>query len=133
MLKKSGESNIQKAIFRYLVQQNFLVIRVNSGAITQNYKGKERHFSFVRWQESGRRQTARGLADILALAPWGQLFAIECKAKGKIGRTSDIQLAFLEAVENRQAVGLIADSLEDVIAAIAYHRPSQNRDPASFM
>lgn len=99
------------------------MIRVNSGAVTQQYKGRERHFAFVRWQEQGVKATSSGLADLLALAPWGQLFAIECKAPGKIGRTSQSQEDFLDAVERRGAIAIIADRLEDVIAAIDYHRP----------
>jgi Holliday junction resolvase len=125
MPSRLAESDVQRAIFRYLISQNFLVVRINSGAVTQTYRGKERHFSFVRWQESGRRPSSRGLADILALAPWGQLFVIECKAPGNIGRTSDQQAAFLEAAERRRAVAIIADQLEDVITAIRYHRGMQ--------
>jgi hypothetical protein len=128
MFHPQKEADIQKAIFRYLVGENFLVIRINSGAVTQEYKGRERHFSFVRWQERGRRQTSRGLSDILALSPWGQLFAIECKSAGKIGQASDGQAEFLEAAERRGAVGIIADSLEDVMAAIRLHKPQ----PAQF-
>jgi hypothetical protein len=31
------EGKVQKAIFGYLVSQNFLAIRVNSGGVTQEY------------------------------------------------------------------------------------------------
>ncbi len=117
------EALVQKSIFKYLVSQDFLVIRVNSGAITQEYKGRDRFITFVRWQALGRRQTARGIADIIALSPWGQLFAIECKASGKIGATSAAQAAFLDAAEDRGAVAIIADSLSDVVQAVERHRP----------
>ena len=117
------ETSVQKDIFSYLVSQNFLVIRVNSGAITQEYKGRDRYISFVRWQTSGRKQSAKGIADIVALAPWGQLFAIECK----IGNTSDAQAQFLDEAETRGAVAIIADRIDDVIAAIDLHRPDQDR------
>ena len=127
MFKRKNESSVQKAIFQYLVSRDFVVIRVNSGGITQEYKGRERHFSFVRWQQRGSRQSGRGIADLLALAPWGQLFAIECKAPGKIGNASESQEVFLEAVERRGAVAIIADSLEDVIAAVRYHAPQDQQ------
>jgi hypothetical protein len=123
---RTPESTVQKDIFSYLVSQNFLVIRVNSGAISQQYKGRERYITFVRWQAAGRKQTAKGIADIVALAPWGQLFAVECKAVGKIGRTSDAQAEFLDAAEARGAVAIIADRVEDVITAIELHRPDQD-------
>jgi len=125
MPKAQTESSVLREVFTYLVSQGFLVVRVNSGAITQKHNGKERHIRFVRWQETGRRASTRGLADILALAPWGQFFAIECKARGKIGRTSESQEAFLEAAEKRLAVAIITDRLEDVVAAVAYHRSRQ--------
>ncbi len=128
---RASELDVLRAIFRYLVQEGFLVVRVNSGASTQTHKGKERHIRFVRWQEAGRRLSGRGLADILALAPWGQLFAIECKALGKIGRTSGSQAAFLEAVERRGAIAIIADRLEDVIAAVSYHSPHLGQDQSA--
>jgi len=118
------EGKVQKAIFGYLVSQNFLVIRVNSGGVTQEYKGEERYVSFVRWQERGSPLSSRGLADVLALSPWGQLFVIECKARGKLAQTSDNQMEFLEAAERRGAIAIIADNLEDVIAAVEYHRPA---------
>ena len=121
-MNPSAEATIQKSVIDYLVGVKFLVIRVNSGAVTQAYKGKERHVTFVRWQTPGRKQTSRGIADILALAPWGQLFAIECKAFGKIGNTSNEQATFLEAAEQRGAIAIIADNLDDVIAAVEYHR-----------
>lgn len=123
MQPTSPEGKVQKAIFQYLVSQNFLVIRVNSGGVTQEYKGEERYVSFVRWQERGSSISSRGLADLIALSPWGQLFAIECKARGKLVQTSESQMAFLEAAERRGAIAMIADNLEDVIAAVEYHRP----------
>ena len=58
----------------------------------------------------------------------GQLFAIECKAPGNIGRTSADQAAFLDAVEKRSAVAIIADRLEDVISAIMLHQPGPQTD-----
>ncbi len=117
------EGEIQKTIFQYLVSQNFLVIRVNSGGMTQEYKGDERFVAFVRWQVRGKRLSSRGVADLVALAPWGQFFVIECKAGGKIAQTSESQIEFLEAAEIRGAIALIADTLQDVIAAVEDHRP----------
>lgn len=117
------ETKIQKAIFAYLVRQNFLVIRVNSGGVTREYKGEERFVAFVRWQELGSPASTRGISDIIAFAPWGQLFVIECKALGKLAQTSESQGIFLEAAERRGAIAIIADNLEDVSAAVEDHRP----------
>lgn len=108
-----NENQVLSAIFDYLVFRRFLVIRINSGAIKAEYKGKDRYFQVVRWQTRGGRKESKGVSDILALSPRGTLLAIECKSPGKIGETSEYQGKFLEAIEKRGGIAIIADDVDE--------------------
>ena len=101
---RSFEAAIQSVILDYLVDEGYLVLRVNSGQ-----KG---HISFVRWQVLGLPFQDRGVSDILALSPEGRLFAIECKAPG--GDLRPEQRKFLEEATQRGAIAIVATSLDDV-------------------
>jgi len=111
------ENDVSKAIIEYLTMTGWLVLRINSGAIKSEYKGRKRYFNFVRWFASGRPgQQTKGVSDILAFSPdGGRLLAIECKRPGKETNVSDDQRIFLREVNRRQALGIVASDVQQVI------------------
>ena len=107
------EKQLQDTICQYLLYSGFLVLRINSGAATGEYKGVKRFIRFVWWQALGVMRKSAGVSDILALRD-GHLYAIEVKKPGKVGNVSDEQEEFLSAVRNRGGTAIVADSLETV-------------------
>lgn len=117
------EADVQKAIFELLIYHKFLVIRINQGAhtVTQTPTSKRRHIRFAMWNVLGRQKRSAGIADILAVAPNGKLWAIEVKAPGKLKRLTDHQKIFLDEVDWHGGVAFVADSTELVEEKLREH------------
>jgi len=120
----TSEKQVQDAIFDYLLYRGYLVIRINSGAMTKEEdSGAKRFIRFVSWQVLGEEKRDDGVSDLLALSPDGRLLAVEVKRPGRRdGKNkdgaSDSQNLFLTAVRERGGVGIVADSLEAVQHAV---------------
>jgi hypothetical protein len=119
MVTKILERDIQRAIVDYLVMTGWLVLRINAGAVTHNYKGKNRFVRFVYWLCSGREAQVAGLPDLLAFRG-GNALAIECKAPGKGDETSPEQDEFCAEFMNHGGIYIVVDDLEQVIEYIEW-------------
>jgi hypothetical protein len=114
------EADIQRAAIQYLVYQGFLVIRINSGAITQtdSQTGRKRHHKFCTWHVLGLEPQSAGVNDILALEPGGRLWIIECKAPGKLSKMTEGQIRFQAEGKRRGAVTITIDDPNLLIEAV---------------
>lgn len=115
----SNEASVLKAVFEYLVYRHALVIRVNSGATQQpgDANGDSRFVVFYRWQVLGDDEHIAGVSDVLALLN-GKLIAVECKAPGKKANVSAAQRRFLDEVESRGGLAIVAESIDDLTEAL---------------
>lgn len=103
------EAQILASILAYLRRDRRVawVERFNVGAArVAQADGRER---FVRF-------AFRGCSDLLGQLTDGRLLAIEVKTR--VGRVRPEQEAFIARVRDGQGVGLIARSVDDVVAAI---------------
>ena len=112
--KKPLEKDIQKQLFEWLLVHGFRVWRQNSGAVTAEYKGKMR---FVRFNSQP------GLSDIggwvpprLSGATHSIPLYVEVKRPG--GKLSDDQARFLAKVNADNGIGLVARSIEELVAGL---------------
>lgn len=95
------EAEVQKQVIDYLLERNFLVLRINSG--------RSGNVRFCYWQAGDSPANSEGISDLLVLSPGGQFWAIECKKRG--GKASRAQLDFIRAVIARGGGAIIAYSL----------------------
>jgi hypothetical protein len=101
--KTAKESDIQKAILKFLHIKGVFVFKVhNTGIWDPNRK------VFRTLQNS-----CKGIADILGILPDGRFLAIEVKTKS--GRLSVDQKAFLENINRNNGVAFMARGIDDVI------------------
>lgn len=100
------EAAIQKQILEYLEIRGIFHFRNNTGAFPSEYKGKKR---FIRFGSVGS-------SDILGIYPGGRFLAIEVKRPG--GKLSDHQKHFLEQVQARNGIGIVAHSVDDVMKVL---------------
>lgn len=101
--KSESEAVLQKAIIEYLGYKGHWPIRVNSGLVLlKDYKHRPRAF----------RGATAGTSDILVCLNDGRFAAIE--VKGENGRLTPLQEAFLEEIEKRHGVAILARSVKDV-------------------
>jgi len=102
---KLSEADIQRAILDYISLTPHFAFRVNTqGVPIRDDSGEISGF---------RPSPMKGIADILVCMSDGRFAAIEVKsAKGKV---SEEQMAFLQEVDNRGGLAIIAHSLDDVI------------------
>lgn len=117
------ENNIKSACIDYLRRTGWLVLRINSGAVSGEYtdnKGRKRKrfFSFVRWFVLGYEPDSAGVSDIIALKPGCMPLAVETKAPGKIGNTSAAQERFLAIWQQHGGQAVVCDSVDILIEAI---------------
>lgn len=91
-----SEQNLVRACLRELRARGCMVIRINSGAMSGEHKGKRR---FVRFHD------APGCSDIIGMTLRGTFLAVEVKI-GK-NRPTDLQRAFLDDVNIRGGIGLV--------------------------
>ncbi len=97
----NGEHELQQRVIDYLINNNFLVLRINSGRT-----GKT---TFNRWYDNSLSFTA-GISDILAVKD-GKLYCIEIKRAGKITNLSDEQRLFLVSALAHGAEVMVVDDL----------------------
>lgn len=99
---KPLERDVQASILAYLASIGAYAIRVNSGAMAGEYKGRKR---FVRFTNRP------GCSDIIAC--WrGKFVAIECK---RAGQTATLrQKQFMAEVRRAGGVAFVARSVDDV-------------------
>jgi hypothetical protein len=98
------EKEVQAQIKQYLQLNGWLVLRLNSGAIPAEYKGKRR---FIRFNDQP------GCSDLLALKDGVAAF-IECKRPGK--KATAEQESFLEEVRKHGGIAFVADSLDSLLS-----------------
>ena len=105
------EGEILKGILDYLAAVKVWAMRINTGAVVSEYKGKTRFHRYGR----------PGCADILATTfnmceCGGQGFVrvIWIEVKTATGKQSDAQLEFQKEVENEGHTYIVARSIDDV-------------------
>lgn len=113
------ENTVKNAIIDYLRRSGWLVLRVNSGAITQQDKGKKRFFNFAKWFVLGESPQTAGVSDILALHPYYPPLAIETKTPERKNNVSEAQDKFLAEWREHGGVTIIASSIDDVVDYLA--------------
>jgi hypothetical protein len=101
------EKDVQKACLQWLALVGIFAFRVNSGAMTGDYKGKRRFMRF---------NSAAGCADLLGVLPDGRMLACEIKRPGKV--PTEKQKAFLARVQQAGGVALFAVSVDDLRAKL---------------
>jgi hypothetical protein len=111
------EGAILKQILDYLAARHIFAMRMNTGAVASEYKGKKRFMRFG----------TLGMADILAFPQIkinGTLrtvcspFPVWIEVKSPEGKQSKLQRSFQEKVENEGHKYIIARSKDDVEAAL---------------
>lgn len=113
-----NENAVKLAIIEYLTRTGWLVLRVNSGAIVGERKGKRRFFWFVKWFALGKKEQVAGVADILAFHPMRPPLAVETKAPGRETKTTEAQRDFLAEWAEHGGVWCVASSLDDLLLAL---------------
>lgn len=99
---KPLEKEVQASIMAYLESVGAYAIRINSGAMPGEYKGKRRFIRFT---------SRPGCSDILAC--WrGRFVAIECKRPGN--HCTFAQQQFLADVRRAGGIALAAVCVDDV-------------------
>ena len=78
--------------------------------LVREYLKKAGIWHFKHW--SGK-YSMLGISDLLGVLPDGRFLAIEVKTKGK--KASKDQREFLDAINRNNGVGIVVDSLEDLI------------------
>ena len=106
-LPDPSEKEVQRDIMAFLALHKIFHWRVNSGAITGEYKGKRR---FVRFT------SLNGVSDIVGILPGGKMLCIECKRR--TGKVSDDQADFLFRAGSIGALAFVARSVADVENAL---------------
>ena len=104
MALREKESDVQKAILDYLAFKRIFAWRNNAGTAQVKMGNKEY------WMQLA----PKGSSDIIGIMPDGRFLAIEVKGTG--GKPTDEQLAFLKHVNMVGGLGILAYSLDDVIA-----------------
>jgi hypothetical protein len=96
---KQSESSLVKQIIQYLNYLGHYVWRVNTGSLKVDNR-------FVQFGK-------KGMSDILGIhKDTGQLIAIECKVG--YNKPSQFQKDFLEDINSRNGIAILAYKLEDV-------------------
>lgn len=99
------ENEIQHQIFEWLVQQGYLVMRINSG--------RKHSIPFARWQIYGLAVQSSGISDLLAIGAGLPLYVIEVKQPGET--PTEQQQLFLAGAARRGAVCFVVDSLDSLL------------------
>ena len=101
---KISEKQIEEAILDYLQRSGIFCWKNPTGATKHVDKyGRER------WMRYGKK----GSSDIIGLLPGGRFLAIEVKSKS--GILSPEQEEFLQQVNEKGGVGIVARSVDEVI------------------
>lgn len=105
-MRDATEQEIQKAITDYLKLKKFIVFKHRNVGI---YKKDTNQYIPLAAGE-------KGISDIIGCSPKGIFIAIEVKKKG--GRPSPEQLTFLARVNATGGIGILAYSLDEVMATL---------------
>ena len=100
------ESAVLRDCLAYLSLMGVFAWRQNTGA---GNLGPEDRKRFVRFGFAG-------VSDIIGIMPDGRFLAVECKRVG--GVVSQAQRAFLDEVERRGGVAVVAHCVDDLDAAL---------------
>ena len=109
-----SEGQIQHDCFKLLVNNGFLVLRVNSGSF-----GPSRRYSCVKWQILNDEEQTTGTSDILACSPDGKFIAIEIKTES--GKQSKQQKKFAKSVRSKNGIYLVISSTEQLKSELGLH------------
>lgn len=110
-MKKPLESDIQKQILQYLSLLGIVHWRQNSGAfVVPAGAGSRRRYV---------RAGMPGVSDIIGLLPNGRFLAIEVKRPGE--QPTELQQAFLSAVNHSGGLAFVARSVNDVQSTLEAH------------
>jgi hypothetical protein len=101
-MRDATEQEIQKSIIDYLRIKQYVVFKHHSTGSTIR-QGKPVYFA----------HGEKGVADIIACSPKGSFVAIEVKRPGK--KPTPEQVEFLKRVNAYNGIGILAQSLNDVI------------------
>ena len=106
---KVREKDVQRAICDYLSLKKLFYIRMNTGAVTATYNGKQRFFRFGE----------KGMADIYVrkltqVGPYRYQRTIWVEVKSPTGRQSEDQQEFQKRVEALGDLYILARSIDDV-------------------
>lgn len=110
------EKDVQRACLQWLALVGVFAFRVNSGAVTGEYKGKRRFMRF---------NTAAGCADIIGMLPGDRFnpplqravfLAVEVKRIGN--KPTAKQLAFLGRVQKAGGLAFVCYGVEDLQAKL---------------
>lgn len=100
-----SEASTQAAILEYLNMRGHFAVRINTMGVAKWNKKKE--------FDGFRKSPMKGVSDILGVSRnTGKFFAIEVKKK--YNKPSPEQITFIENVQSRGGIGIIAYSLDDV-------------------
>jgi len=109
-MRDSPEGRVVDAVLAFLKLKNVFAWRNNSGATVAG-EGASRRFV---------RYGLVGSSDILGILPDGQFLGIECKSP--TGRTTKAQEAFLDEIEGRGGLAILARDVNDVLCAFGKYR-----------
>lgn len=104
-MQEQKEQDIQKAILDYLRLKKYVVFKHHSTGFTVR-DGKSVAF----------RYSEKGISDIIGCSTEGTFVAVEVKKRG--GKPTPEQLDFLERVRANGGIGILAYSLDDVMAVL---------------
>lgn len=105
-LPKPTEKQIQNQILDWLRLMGGFVVRINSGAMRGDHKGKRWYMRF---------NDTPGCSDILGV--WrGRALAVEVKRPG--GKLTEHQERFLDAWQRAGGLAVVADSLDGLRAVL---------------
>lgn len=111
-MKAPLEKDIQAACLDYLRAIGGAPVRINSGAMQGDHKGKRWFFRFT---------SEEGCSDILCVLPGGRFGAVEVKRPGT--RTDPVRLAkqqaFLAWVQGKGGFAAMVESADELRAALA--------------
>jgi hypothetical protein len=106
------EAAIQKAIFEWLCYSGYFAIRINTGAVVSEYKGRTRMI----------RYGILGAGDILAMIPCCDydrgFIPLWLEVKSPVGRQSPHQKSFEKDVISRGHRYAVVRSIEEVQAIV---------------
>lgn len=102
------ESEIQRSILTLLALRGVYARRINVGMIPVYRTGDSRGF---------RKSEMTGISDIIGVLPGGRILCIECKRPG--GKPTPAQREFLDRVNEKGGLAMVATSTRDVEEALA--------------
>jgi hypothetical protein len=105
-MKAPLEKDVQRVILQYLRLLGAWAVRVNSGGMVSEYRGRKR---FMRFND------ADGCPDVLVCLA-GRFVGVEVKRPG--GRPTEKQLAALDAIRKAGGLAFVASSVADVERAL---------------